>query len=87
MVRRLVAAAMLFTECVGVSCKPYPMPSLYFWMSFCLSSLSSTQYSLGMTKLDVIRHSGQDLRQKIKNVCFDPVSYLLGSLSDNIKWL
>lgn len=66
MVRRLVAAAMLFSECVGVSCKPYPMPSLYFWMSFCLSSLSSTQYSLGMTKLDVIRHSGQDLPQKRK---------------------
>lgn len=42
----------------------YPMPSLYFWMSFCLSSLSSTQYSLGMTKLDVIRHSGQDLQTK-----------------------
>lgn len=42
----------------------YPMPSLYFWMSFCLSSLSSTQYSLGMTKLDVIRHSGQDLQRK-----------------------
>lgn len=30
-------------------------------MSFCFSSFSSTQYSLGMTKLDVIRHSGQDL--------------------------
>lgn len=44
----------------------YPMPSLYFWISFCLSSLSSTQYSLGMTKLDVIRHSGQDLQRKKK---------------------
>jgi hypothetical protein len=30
-------------------------------MSFCFSSFSSTQFSLGMTKLDVIRHSGQDL--------------------------
>lgn len=33
-------------------------------MRFCFSSLSSTQYSLGMTKLDVIRHSGQDLKQE-----------------------
>lgn len=75
------------------------MPSLYFWISFCLSSFSSTQYSLGMTKLDVIRHSGQDLQrrksmviseswaQTVNSIHFDTLSqfYLIGNLWEENK--
>ena len=40
----------------------YLRASLYSSISFFLSSVSSAQYLLGVTKSDGTRHSGQDLK-------------------------